>query len=114
MSQVIQHLAEPIIDELEDTFAGDTLENVEAIITLVISAWNLTLVSPAERDKEFQREARSQFGPDLESAAIFSWICDVVEERKQRFYPHLNNAIIDVRFTHEAPDSMYFEIVSLH
>ncbi len=41
---------------------------------------------------------------------MFRRICDVVAERKMRFYPHLNVTILDVHFTRESATSLYFEV----
>ncbi len=105
MSEVIRHLAKPIFDK-----SGDTPEDIERIITLAIAAWNLTLLSSEIRAKQFDKLSRKLCGRDSDSVAMFRWICDVVAERKLRYYPHLNNAIVDVHFTRESADTVYFEV----
>ncbi len=105
MSDVIRHLAEPIVDEL-----GDTIEDVERIISLTIAAWNLALFSPNVRERQLLKLAGKLVGQDRESIAMFRWICDLVAERKSRYYPHLCSAIIDVHFTRESADTVYFEV----
>ena len=67
MSEVISHLAEPIVAEL-----GDTPEDIERIITLTIAAWNLTLFPPETQEDQLARLFRKHCGRDLELAAITS------------------------------------------
>ena len=105
MSDVIRHLAEPIVAEF-----GDSIDDLERIITLTVAAWNLTLFSSDVQSQQFERLSRRYFGQDRQSVATFRWICDVVAERKMRFYPHLNDAILDVHFTRESADTVYFEV----
>ena len=106
MSDVIRHLAEPIVEEL-----GDTVEDIEWIIRWTIAAWNLTLFSPNMRERQLLKLARKLVAKNDESVAMFRWICDLVAERKSQYYPHLCNAIIDVHFTRESADTVYYEVV---
>ena len=41
---------------------------------------------------------------------MFRGICDLVVKRKLRHYPHVNAAIIDVEFTRQSDDTVYFEV----
>jgi hypothetical protein len=75
-----------------------------------VAAWNLALFAPDARGRQFERVSERFFGLDREHMARFRWICDVVAERKMRFYPHLNVAILDVYFTRESADTIYFEV----
>jgi hypothetical protein len=65
---------------------------------------------PVGLSLQFERLSRKYFGQDRDSVATFRWICDVVAERKMRFYPHLNVAILDVYFTRESAKTIYFEV----
>ena len=38
------------------------------------------------------------------------WVCDLVAERKQKYYPNLRHFIVDVRFEREPDDTVYFEV----
>lgn len=105
MSEVISHLAEPIVDE----FAHSS-EDLERIISLTIAAWNLALFPEELQETEFAKLAKKTFGRDREAAFAFRWICDTIAERKQRFYPHLKHFIVDVHFTREEDGSVYFEV----
>ena len=105
MSDVIRHLAEPIVEELVDSVA-----DLEAIIGLTVEAWNLTLFAPAAQGQQFERLSKKFFGSDREGRAKFRWICDVVAERRMQFYPHLNATILDVYFIRESASSLYFEV----
>lgn len=105
MSDVIRHLAEPIVEEL-----GDSVDDLERIITLTVAAWNLTLFAPDVQCRQFERLSERFFGSDREGIAMFRWICDVVAERRMQFYPHLNVTILDVHFTRESASSLYFEV----
>ena len=105
MSDVIRHLAEPLVAEF-----GDSAADLERIITLTVAAWNLTLFAAEDQDRQFERLARSCFGRDREDIAHFRWICDIIAQRKMRFYPHLDVAIFDVRFTRESAHTIYFEV----
>jgi hypothetical protein len=106
MSDVIRHVAEPIVAEL-----GDTIEDLEWIIRLTAAAWNLTLLAKAGQPRQFERLAEKFCGCNREAIARFRWICDVVAERKMLFYPHSTAAILDVYFTRESTDSLYFEVL---
>lgn len=106
MSEVISHLAEPIVDEF-----CKSPEDLERIISLTIAAWNLALFPEELQEKEFAKLAKKTFGRDCEAISVFRWICDTIAERKLRFYPHLKHFIVDVHFTREEDDSVYFEVV---
>ena len=106
MSDVIRHVAKPLIDEM-----GDTVEDLERIIAVTIAAWNLTLHASEVQDGQYREIARKHFGSDRESVARFRWICDLVAERRSKFYPHVNVLILDVCFTRESDDSLYFEVL---
>ena len=105
MSEVISHLAEPLVDEFCNSPA-----DLERIITLTIAAWNLALFPEDVQEREFTKVAKKTFGRDREGISVFRWICDTIAERKQRFYPDLRHFIIDVHFTREEDDSVYFEV----
>ena len=105
MSDVVRHLAEPIVEELVDS-----VDDLERIITLTVAAWNLTLFAPDAQCRQFERLSKRFFGSDREGIAMFRWICDVVAERRMQFYPHLYVTILDVHFTRESASSLYFEV----
>ncbi|MHB8861189.1 MAG: hypothetical protein ACYC6N_02210 [Pirellulaceae bacterium] len=105
MSDVVRHLAEPIVEEL-----GDSLDDLERIISLTVAAWNLTLFAPDAQCRQFERLSKRLFDSDGEGIAMFRWICDVVAERRMQFYPHLYVTILDVHFTRESASSLYFEV----
>ena len=62
MSEVIEHLAEPLIDEL-----GNSPEDIERIIMMTIVGWNLTLFPPQERDEHLQTMVEKMFPGDEEA-----------------------------------------------
>ncbi len=105
MSEVISHLAEPLVDEF-----CNSPEDLERIISLTVTAWNLTLFPEDVQEREFAKLAEKTFGRDREAVAVFRWICDTIAERKLRFYPQLDHFIVDVHFTREEDDSVYFEV----
>jgi hypothetical protein len=105
MSDVIRHLAEPFVAEF-----GDSVDDIERIIILSVAAWNLALFAPDAQCRQFERLSERYFDSDRECIAMFRRICDVVAERKLRFYPHLNVTIFDVHFTRESASSLYFEV----
>lgn len=106
MSEVISHLAEPLVDEF-----CNSPEDLERVISLTVTAWNLTLFPEDVQERELVKLAKSTFGGDREAISVFRWICDTIAERKERFYPHLSHFIVDVHFTREEDDSVYFEVV---
>ncbi|MHB0958701.1 MAG: hypothetical protein ACYC0X_15860 [Pirellulaceae bacterium] len=105
MSDVVQHLAEPIVEEF-----GDSVDDLELIINLTVAAWNLTLFAPDVQCRQFEQLSKRFFGSSHEGIAMFRWICDVVAERRKQFYPHLYATILDVHFTRESVSSLYFEV----
>jgi hypothetical protein len=105
MSEVIEHLAEPLIDEL-----GDSPERIERIIMMTTVGWNLTLFPPQERDEQLKTMAKKMFPDDDEAQSVMSWVCDLVAERKQKYYPNLKNLILDVHFEREPDNTVYFEV----
>ena len=105
MSDVIRHLAEPMVEEF-----GDSVDDLERIITLTVAAWNLTLFARDDQCRQFERLSERFFGSDREGIAMFRWICDVVAERRMQFYPHLYVTILDVHFSRESANSLYFEV----
>lgn len=114
MSEVISHLAEPLVEEY-----GDTPEDIQRIISLTIAAWNLTLLPPETHEQEFRTLANKLFGKSRwgvplrasqEQVELFRDICGLIASRKQQFYPNVNHYIIDVRFEPEK-DDVYFEVM---
>ena len=53
------------------------------------------------QEREVARVVKKVFGRDREGAAFFRWLCGLVAERKQRFYPRLDCYIVDYHFTHK-------------
>jgi len=105
MSDVIEHLAEPLLDDF-----GDTPEQVERVIMLTIAAWNLTLFPPEKREAESLSIIEKFFPADPEGKHVVQWILNLVAERKRKYYPNLRNPIVDVRFEREPDDTVYFEV----
>lgn len=114
MSEVISHLAEPLVEE-----HAETHEDTRRIISLTIAAWNLTLLPEERRENERDVLARKMFGrsfcgvplrPDQESVDWFAQVCDLVADRKRKFYPNLHHFILDVRFEPRG-DDVYFEVM---
>lgn len=105
MSEVIEHLAEPLLDEL-----GDTPEDVEQIIRMTIVAWNVTLFPPQDREKRLQALVEKMFRGREYELPLIRRLCDLVAERKRKYYPTLRHFIIDVRFEREPGDTVYFEV----
>lgn len=105
MSEVIEHLAEPLIDDF-----GETPEDVERAILMTIAGWNLSLFPPEEREDKAADLVTKFCGAAPEARHAMQWIFDLVIERKQKYYPNLRNAIVDVRFDREPDDTVYFEV----
>jgi hypothetical protein len=115
MSEVISHIAEPLMEEY-----ADTQEDMEKIISLTIAAWNLELLPEGERERERVSVAKRLFrrrlfglipmGPDQDSLQLFCQVCEVVSRRKQQLYPHLHHLILDVRFQ-PVESGVYFEVI---
>ncbi len=105
MSEVIEHLAEPLIDDF-----GDTPEDVERVIMMTIVGWNLSLFPPEDREEHAADLFQQFFGADPEARHAVQWVLDLVIERKQKYYPNLRNLIVDVRFDREPDDTVYFEV----
>ena len=105
MSEVISHLAEPLIDQM-----GTSPDKIESVIMMTVLAWNVSLFPPEQRAEQLQAAARKVMAGDSEAIAQLHWICDLIAERKRKFYPHLNQFILDVHFTREPDDSVYFEV----
>jgi hypothetical protein len=106
MSEVIDHVAQPLLDEF-----GHSAEDIERIISMVIAAWNIALLPDDDKKKEINDVAGKAFGPDPESLAFWHWMCDLVAERKQKFYPQLDRFILDVKFHPEENGEVYFEVI---
>jgi len=115
MSEVISHIAEPLMEEY-----AETREDMERIISLTIAAWNLELLPEEQREKEQASLAKKLFrrrlfglipiGPDRQLVEMFRHLCNVVALRKRKFYPHLNHFIVDVRFQ-PVEEGIYFEVI---
>ncbi|MDH3717073.1 MAG: hypothetical protein OES79_03020 [Planctomycetota bacterium] len=114
MSEVISHLAEPLLEE-----HAETHEDTRRIISLTIAAWNLTLLPEEGRENERGVLAREMFGrslcgvplrPHQEAVDCFAQVCELVADRKRKFYPNLRHFILDVRFE-PRDDDVYFEVM---
>ena len=105
MSEVIGHLAEPLVEQL-----GETPEDVERIIMTTIVAWNVSLFPSDQREVELRKAVQKFFPRDEEAQHAMTWACDLVLERKQKYYPNLRHFIVDVRFEREPDDTVYFEV----
>jgi hypothetical protein len=109
MSDVIEHVAQPLIDD-----CGESSENLERLITLTTAAWNLTLFSPELREHRFQEFADVFLGEegerDPEMVAVFRWICDVIAQRKAKFYPHVNRLILNLQVQPDDDGGIYFQV----
>jgi hypothetical protein len=98
MSEVIMHIAQPLIDD-----HCKTPEDMQRMLGLVIAAWNLTLVPEEDRDKWRDDLLRKVFGRKLFGVIplgvprvarhMFQWIYECVAQRKEELYPHLDNYI---------------------
>ena len=64
------------------------------------------LPSDAQR-QQLEQVVQKHVGEDSEEAAMLRWICDLVAERKQRLYPHLDRSIFDVHFTRRPDDTIH-------
>ncbi len=106
MSEVIEHVAQPLLDDY-----GHTVEDLKRIISMVIAAWNIALLPDDHKKKEINDIVGETFGPDPESLAFWHWMRDMVAERKQKFYPQLDRFILDVEFRPEENGELYFEVV---
>jgi len=105
MSEVIGHLAEPLVEQL-----GDTPEDVERVIMMTIVAWNLSLFPPEQREVQLRKAVQKFFPRDEEAQHVMTWAWDLVLERKRKYYPNLRHFIVDVRFEREPDDTVYFEV----
>ena len=107
MSEVIHHLAEPIVEEL-----ADTAEALEWIIGEAVHAWNVAILPPDAQDRHFAQIVNEFFADDSETTAEFRWICDVIAERRQRFYPHLKRPILDYHIQRTSDTDIHLQVVS--
>lgn len=107
MSEVIGHLAEPIVEEMVDS-----IETHEWVLGAAVRAWNLAILPPNEQDHHFTQIVNKNFGHDPETTAEFRWICDVIAERRQRFYPHLTRPIMDYHIQRVSPTKVHLSVVS--
>ena len=115
MSDVISHVAEPLLAECDGS-----PEQIEQIIRVTILAWNLALLPKEEladaRAKLFTKHfGRRRFGifpkaPDPRGVEAFEEFCNIVARRKQQFYPLLNHVIVDCRFTRKE-DGIRFDVI---
>jgi hypothetical protein len=113
MSEVISHLAEPLVEH------STTPDDIRTQISLTAAAWNLTLLPPETREKKFRSLANKLFGKSRwgiplratqEEIDEFRDVCDLIASRKQQFYPNVNNLIVDIRFE-PREDNVYFEVM---
>lgn len=115
MSEVISHIADPLVEEFAETRA-----ETEQIIMLTTAAWNIALQPDEQREEQQIRLAkkllrRRLFGvipwpPTQESIDFFRYLCEVVACRKQKYYPRLNHLILDVQFQ-PVEEGVYFEVM---
>jgi hypothetical protein len=109
MSEVIEYVAKPIFDEL-----GRTSKDLEVIVGLAIVAWNLTLRPIERRAQESQEllermyKGKSEVDPEME--VFFHWICEVVAERKAKYYPNLNRFILKYNIQPDDDGGIYFQV----
>jgi hypothetical protein len=108
MSDVIVHVAEPILKDY-----GNTPETVRRIISLTITAWNLAVLPEDKREDRFQKSAELVCVGDPEYLSVFRWMCDLVAERKRRYYPDLNRLIADFQFSPGESGGIHLSVMSL-
>ena len=96
MSEVILKLAEPLLKKY-----GDNDKHIESIISLAIFVWN-KLIFPEGKQEELQDVMIDCLVPangDAEDIGVITYIHDLIEERKSRYYPNLKKIIISYDLT---------------
>jgi hypothetical protein len=96
MSEVILKLAEPLLKEY-----GDNDKHIESIISLAIIVWN-KLIFPKDEQEKLLDEMMQRLFPangNAEDLGVFTYIHDLIAERKSRYFPNLNKAIISYDLT---------------
>ncbi len=105
----IRHVAAPLFERY-----GEDPKYLQTIADLVTAAWNMTLLPPKERERQIQKCVERVFGEegetDLEMVAIVRGMCDVVVERKEKFYPNIKQLIVNLEVRPDGENGFCFEV----
>lgn len=107
MSKVLNHLAEPPL-EMTEGRAG-----FERAIRATADIWNCLVRAELPRlDADLARaEAKYTAAFALRERKSAREEFRLIAERKARFYPHLDNDVIDLRFYDKKDGSTYVEVL---
>lgn len=119
MSEVIAHLAEPLINAV-----GTDRNTMENIIRYSAAAWNIAILPDEQRERAILKQGMVLFGKRFfgmtvaandEDMNSFRSICEIIQARKDQYYPDLNAFIMDVYFPENDSDreidgDIYFEV----
>jgi hypothetical protein len=106
MSDVIQHLAQPIIDH----YAPGPAE-LRRIILCTTMAWNVSLLPHDEQQESLVEFAAKFCGRDRAALAAMRWFFALILERKQQHYPRLRYVIRDVEFEDQDGGRVYVQVL---
>lgn len=104
MSEVILGFAEPLLDRATD------YEEKESLISLIILAWNLSLMPLILRVIIFQR-VKAEMKRDREGFLLLKTFIKMIRQYRKDNYPGLKRYILDFEFT-ETDDDIHLNVVS--
>jgi hypothetical protein len=104
MSEVISHLAEPLIDEF-----AETQDDMRWFISLAVAAWNNSMLGDRSRN-QMEGLLSECFGRGEDGLAFVRWAMNLIDERRRQFYPELRVSIINVQFTPTDGNSIHFMV----
>jgi hypothetical protein len=104
MSEVISHLAEPLIEEF-----AQSQEEMRWFISLAVAAWNNAMLGSKNRS-QMETLLSKCLGRGEDGLAFVRWAMNLIDERRRQFYPELRVSIIDVRFTPSDGNSIHFMV----
>jgi hypothetical protein len=96
MSAVILKLADPLLKK----FWGKE-KQVRSLISITVNVWNLSMM-PEDRQEDLRNEMIEGLVPkggDAEDVASIVYLIDLILERKKKFFPDIQNVIIEHKLT---------------
>ena len=110
MSEVISHLAQPVINRFAQIAPGPQI--MEQAIRLTIFAWNATLMWSWWRNLQMWREAYRLMPHNVNSAyVLLQDVYQIVSEGKRLHYPDVKRRISDVHFYNHRGNSVDFDVL---